>query len=276
VVVDEIDEIDASELSSIGQGFVVFPDEEAGTEQGTADLQTPFLLIGHGGFWVHSDALAEPWMMTRTAMDSFLNAVCYDGTCNASDGPGSDGPGQVMCVAVGSTVKNMGKERIGLRCCGAGEANVRDWTLVEDRRRFAHRKQCRLSRKAILCSSQAQQFDERAEANRDLAVMGIGVLEPAIKLAEKRYLVRDGKIHQPRLAIVRVRRENCERQCPSPRIAANFSRFRPRQTCRCRITGHGPRSCAGGSNDDTATKDLLDLPTISHEASPCLIGYRIA
>jgi len=30
VVVDEIDEIDASELSSIGQGFVVFPDEEDG------------------------------------------------------------------------------------------------------------------------------------------------------------------------------------------------------------------------------------------------------
>ena len=88
VVVDEIDEIDVSELSSIGQGFVIFPDEEAGTEQGTADLQTPFLLIGHGGFSVHSDALAEPWMMTRTAMDSFRNAVCYDGsgtTCTIID-----------------------------------------------------------------------------------------------------------------------------------------------------------------------------------------------
>jgi hypothetical protein len=88
LVVDEIDEIDASELSSIGQGFVIFPDEEAGTEQGTADLQTPFLLIGHGGFSVHSDALAEPWMMTRTAMDSFRNAVCYDGsgtTCTIID-----------------------------------------------------------------------------------------------------------------------------------------------------------------------------------------------
>jgi hypothetical protein len=88
VVVDEIDEINASELSSIGQGFVIFPDEEAGTEQGTADLQTPFLLIGHGGFSVHSDALAEPWMLTRTAMDSFRNAVCYDGsgtTCTIID-----------------------------------------------------------------------------------------------------------------------------------------------------------------------------------------------
>lgn len=88
VFVDEIDEIDASELSSIGQGFVIFPDEEAGTEQGTADLQTPFLLIGHGGFSVHSDALAEPWMLTRTAMDSFRNAVCYDGsgtTCTIID-----------------------------------------------------------------------------------------------------------------------------------------------------------------------------------------------
>ena len=38
VVVDEIDEIDASELPSIGQGFVVFPDEEAGTEQGTVQV----------------------------------------------------------------------------------------------------------------------------------------------------------------------------------------------------------------------------------------------
>lgn len=88
VFVDEIDEMDASELSSIGQGFVIFPDEEAGTEQGTADLQTPFLLIGHGGFSVHSDALAEPWMLTRTAMDSFRNAVCYDGsgtTCTIID-----------------------------------------------------------------------------------------------------------------------------------------------------------------------------------------------
>ena len=88
VVVDEIDEIDASELSSIGQGFVVFPDEEAGAEQGAATLRTPFLLIGHGGFSVHSDALAEPWMMTRTAMDSFRNAVCYDGsgtTCTIID-----------------------------------------------------------------------------------------------------------------------------------------------------------------------------------------------
>ena len=88
VVVDEIDEIDPSELSSIGQGFVVFPDEAAGTEQGAANLQTPFLLIGHGGFSVHTDALAEPWMMTRTAMDSFRNAVCYDGpgtTCTIID-----------------------------------------------------------------------------------------------------------------------------------------------------------------------------------------------
>ena len=88
VVVDEIDEIDASELSSIGQGFVIFPDEEAGTEQGTADLQTPFLLIGHSGFSVQSVSLAEPWMMTRTAMDSFRNAVCYDGsgtTCTIID-----------------------------------------------------------------------------------------------------------------------------------------------------------------------------------------------
>ena len=78
VVVDEIDEIDASELPLIGQAFVVFPDEEAGSEQGAADMQTPFLLIGHGGFSVHSDAQAEALMMTRTAMDSFRNAVCYD------------------------------------------------------------------------------------------------------------------------------------------------------------------------------------------------------
>ncbi|MCZ8108486.1 MAG: hypothetical protein O9972_62870 [Burkholderiales bacterium] len=88
VVVDKIDEIDASELPLIGQGFVVFPDEEAGAEQGAADLQTPFLLIGHGGFSVHSDALAEPWMMTMTAMDCFRNAVCYDGsgtTCTIID-----------------------------------------------------------------------------------------------------------------------------------------------------------------------------------------------
>ena len=88
VVVDEIDEIDASDLSSIGQGFVVFPDEEAGAEQGAANLRTPFLLIGHGGFSVHSDALAEPWMMTGTAMDNFRNAVCYDGsgtTCTIID-----------------------------------------------------------------------------------------------------------------------------------------------------------------------------------------------
>jgi hypothetical protein len=80
VVVDEIEEIDASELPLIGQGFVVFPDEKAGAEQGATDLLTPFLLIGHGGFSVHSDALAEAWMMTRTAMDSFCNAVCYDGS----------------------------------------------------------------------------------------------------------------------------------------------------------------------------------------------------
>jgi len=80
VVVDEIDEIDPSELSSIGQGFVIFPDEEAATEQGAADLRTPFLLIGPSGFSVHTDALAQPWMMTRTAMNSFRNAVCYDGS----------------------------------------------------------------------------------------------------------------------------------------------------------------------------------------------------
>ena len=80
VVVDEMDEIEASELPLIGQAFVVIPDEEDGAEQGAADLQTPFLLIGHGGFSVHTDALAEPWMMTRTVMDSFRNAVCYDGS----------------------------------------------------------------------------------------------------------------------------------------------------------------------------------------------------
>jgi len=78
VVVDEMDEIEASELPLIGQAFVVFPDKEAGAEQGAVDLQTPFLLIGHGGFSVHSDALVVAWIMTRTAMDSFRNAVCYD------------------------------------------------------------------------------------------------------------------------------------------------------------------------------------------------------
>lgn len=48
----------------------------------------PFLLIWHGGFWVHSDALSEPWMMTRTAMNSFRNAVCHDSsgtTCTIID-----------------------------------------------------------------------------------------------------------------------------------------------------------------------------------------------
>jgi hypothetical protein len=88
VVVDEIDEIDASELSSIGLGFVVFPDETAGAEPGAAVLHSPFLLIGHGGFSVHSEALAEPSMMTRTAMNRFRNAICYDGagsTCTIID-----------------------------------------------------------------------------------------------------------------------------------------------------------------------------------------------
>lgn len=79
LIVDEIDEIDASELPLSGQGFVVFPDEETGAEQGTVDLQTPFLLIGDGGFSVQSGALTEPLMMTRDAMSSFRNAVCYDG-----------------------------------------------------------------------------------------------------------------------------------------------------------------------------------------------------
>jgi hypothetical protein len=88
VIVDEMDEIDASELPVIGQGFVVFPDEQAGAEPGAADLQPPFLLIWHGGFSVHSQALAEPSMMTRTAMNRFRNAICYDGsgsTCTIID-----------------------------------------------------------------------------------------------------------------------------------------------------------------------------------------------
>jgi hypothetical protein len=83
VVVDEIDEIDASELSSIGQGFIIFPDEEAGAEQGAADMQTPFLLIAASGFSVYSDALPEPWLLTRRAMNSFRNAICYDASGTA-------------------------------------------------------------------------------------------------------------------------------------------------------------------------------------------------
>jgi hypothetical protein len=60
--------------------YVNRPVEAVDAEQGAAELQTPFLLIGHGGFSVHSDALAEAGMMTRTAMDRFRHAVCYDGS----------------------------------------------------------------------------------------------------------------------------------------------------------------------------------------------------
>jgi hypothetical protein len=78
VVVEEIDKIEASEIASIAQGFVVFPETDNDAEPGEVDLQPPFLLIAARGFSVHSDALSEPWMMTRTAMDSFRNAICYD------------------------------------------------------------------------------------------------------------------------------------------------------------------------------------------------------
>lgn len=80
VVVEEIDEIEASEVSSIGQGFVVFRENESDVEPASADPESPFLLISARGFLVQSDPLSEPWMMTRTAITSFRNAVCFDAT----------------------------------------------------------------------------------------------------------------------------------------------------------------------------------------------------
>ena len=81
--VEEIDEIDASELPSIGQGFVVFPEADADAESGNVELQVPFLLVRQAWFSVCSNTLAEPWMMTRTAMNTFRNAVCYDASGRA-------------------------------------------------------------------------------------------------------------------------------------------------------------------------------------------------
>jgi hypothetical protein len=80
VVVEEIDEIEASEVSSIGQGFVVFPENDAGIDPAPADPASPFLLISARGFSVQSDPLSEPWILTGTAMTSFHNAVCFDAT----------------------------------------------------------------------------------------------------------------------------------------------------------------------------------------------------
>jgi hypothetical protein len=80
VIVDEIDEIEASEIALIGQGFVVFPENEADVDPGAAHPASPVLLISVRAFSVQSDPLSEPWMMTRTAMTSFRNAVCFDAT----------------------------------------------------------------------------------------------------------------------------------------------------------------------------------------------------
>ncbi len=83
VVVDEIDQIEAAEIASIGQGFVFFPESEAGIDPAPTDPASPFLLISARGFSVQSDPLSEPWMMTRTAMTRFRNAVCFDASGTA-------------------------------------------------------------------------------------------------------------------------------------------------------------------------------------------------
>jgi hypothetical protein len=83
VVVEEIDKIEESEIASIAQGFVVFPDSDADAEPGETHMQTPFLLIAASGFSVYSDALPEPWLLTRRAMNSFRNAICYDASGTA-------------------------------------------------------------------------------------------------------------------------------------------------------------------------------------------------
>jgi len=51
-------------------------------------MKAPCLMIWNGGFSVLYDALSEPWMMTRSAIQTFRNAVCYDvagATCTIVD-----------------------------------------------------------------------------------------------------------------------------------------------------------------------------------------------
>lgn len=79
-VVDEIVGIEASEIPSVGQGFVVFRENEAEVDTGPAGPASSVLLINVGAFSVHSHPLSEPWMLTTTAMNSFRKAICFDAT----------------------------------------------------------------------------------------------------------------------------------------------------------------------------------------------------
>jgi hypothetical protein len=78
LVVEEIDVIETSDSPDVPPGFVFFVDDEAEDLPKEAGPLPPFLLLTRSGFSVLSDALEEPWMMTRKAMNDFREALCYD------------------------------------------------------------------------------------------------------------------------------------------------------------------------------------------------------
>lgn len=80
VVVDEIEEVDASDLPGIGQGFVWFPEAGASGAAGEAEVEPPFLLLVAGAFSVSSESISERWTLTESAIRSgeFRGALCLD------------------------------------------------------------------------------------------------------------------------------------------------------------------------------------------------------
>jgi hypothetical protein len=124
---------------------------------------------------------------------------------------------------------------------GAGKLQVRNRPTVEPagcvRHSFGKLGDGEID--AALGGRDARQFEEAAEADRDLAIERIGDRQAPVEIAMDQRLVPADQRDQPRLTVVRARRKDRVPECVETRIVGWRCRRRPGRKRPVRRPGRG-------------------------------------
>ena len=157
--------------------------------------------------------------------------------------------------SVGVARKDMGEQSIR-RSSACDELHARDGARIETAGhvRCAFREHGDFGAISLLCSCEAQEFEESAAAEDDLTVERIGRGEAAVEIDIQREGVVAFELHQPGLAVVRVRRkervgeEAAAKLGLLPRRAPSFARGAARLVER-------NETARAGSGEDNPSPD---------------------
>ncbi len=181
--------------------------------------------------------------------------------------------------AVGVAPEDLREQRVGPHA-GVGHQPHTRRGVVGVRRRGrcarverAVRKHLHLGAQALLQRGQVQQFEEGALAHEDLARVRVGLGQQARAVAVEPDLARRVQIHQPRLQVVRMRRQDGVRQQPAAHVAPG-RHGRGRLPRGQRLGGQGGRAARqrGRGGEHGGPAEDAQKGAALHGQAPVAIG----